>query len=289
MPPEPPQKNDEALAKPGPGGRPPASRHEPVDLTRGALPKIFEKQVTPFRLYLTSIVAVFISQFFVCLALRLTGIRSIPSPYAEALLTGISLVVLIMPVLYAGLYRPMIKHIARQLQLENALRELATVDELTDILNRRGFRAVAEDYLRLARRLREGLCCLFMDLNGFKRINDTLGHNVGDQALIETAQSAQADLPRVRPRSPASAATSSSSSPSRSAPKSADRMVARLQEKLAAVNAQPGRKYQISVCVGVARFEPGQECSIARPRRARRPPDVRTETGAPRRSRRSRA
>ncbi|MGO8702774.1 MAG: GGDEF domain-containing protein [Candidatus Brocadiia bacterium] len=262
MPPEPPQKNDEALAKPGPGGRAPAPRHEPVDLTRGALPKIFEKQVTPFRLYLTSIVAVFISQFFVCLALRLTGIRSIPSPYAEALLTGISLVVLIMPVLYAGLYRPMIKHIARQLQLENALRELATVDELTDILNRRGFRAVAEDYLRLARRLREGLCCLFMDLNGFKRINDTLGHNVGDQALIETAQLLkqtfrESDLiARVGGDEFVVLAIEIG-------PKSADRMITRLQDKLAAVNAQPGRKYQISVCVGVARFEPGQECSIA--------------------------
>ncbi len=262
MPPEPSQGNDEALAKPRPRPRPPGPRHEPVDLTRGALPKVFEKQVTPLRLYLTSVVAVFISQFFVCLALRLTGIRSIPSPYAEALLTGISLVVLILPVLYAGLYRPMIKHIARQLQLENALRELATVDELTDIHNRRGFRAVAEDYLRLARRLRVGLCCLFLDLNGFKRINDTLGHSVGDEALIETARLLkqtfrESDLiARVGGDEFVVLGLEIAS-------QSADRMVARLQAKFAAVNAQPGRKYQISVCIGVARFEPGQECPIA--------------------------
>jgi diguanylate cyclase (GGDEF)-like protein len=262
MPPEPSEKKDEALARVKPGARPPSPRHEPVDLSRGALPKIFERQVTPFRLFLTSIIAVFISQFFVCLALRLTGIRNVRSPYAEALLTGISLVVLIMPVMYAGLYRPMIKHIARQVQLENALRELATVDELTDILNRRGFRAVAEDYLRLARRLREGLCCLFLDLNGFKRINDTLGHNVGDQALIETARLLkqtfrESDLiARVGGDEFVVLALEIG-------PNSANRMIVRLQEKLSAVNAQPGRKYQISLCIGVARSEPGKECSIA--------------------------
>ena len=262
MPPEPSEKNDEGLAERKPGARTPGRRHEPMDLTRGALPKIFEKQVTPFRLFLTSIVAVFISQFFVCLALRLTGIRNVRSPYAEALLTGISLVVLIMPVMYAGLYRPMIKNIARQLLLENALRELATVDELTDILNRRGFHAVAEDYLRLARRLREGLCCLFLDLNGFKRINDTLGHNVGDQALIETARLLKATfresdlIARVGGDEFVVLALEIG-------PNTANRMIARLQEKLTAVNAQPGRTYQISVCIGMARSEPGQECSIA--------------------------
>ena len=193
--------------------------------------------------------------------MRQTGIRNIRSPYAEALLTGISLVVLIMPVLYAGLYRPMIKHIARQLHLENALRELASVDELTEVLNRRGFRAVADDHLRLAKRIREGLYCLFMDLNGFKRINDTLGHHVGDQALIETARLLkgtfrESDLiARVGGDEFVVLALEIGSN-------GANRMVERLQEKLSAANAETGRKYQLSLCIGVARYEPGQECSI---------------------------
>jgi diguanylate cyclase (GGDEF)-like protein len=262
MPPEPSEKDDEDRARLTPAARPPP-RHEPVDLSRGALPKVFEKQVTPLRLFLTSIVAVFMSQFFIYLALRLTGIRGIRSPsYTEALLMGISLVVLILPVLYAGLYRPMVKHIARQLQLENALRELATVDELTDILNRRGFRAVAEDYLRLARRMKTGLCCLFIDLNGFKRINDTLGHNVGDEALIETARLLKSTfresdlIARVGGDEFVVLAVEIGFH-------NTDRMIERLQEKLSAANAKAGRKYQISFCIGVARSEPGQECPIA--------------------------
>jgi diguanylate cyclase (GGDEF)-like protein len=261
---EPSEKNDKDARRLKFGARPSGQRHEPVDLSRGALPlpKIFEKQVTPLRLFLTSIVAVFTAQFFIYLALRVTGIRGIRSPsYTEALLMGFSLVVLILPVLYAGLYRPMVKHIARQLQLENALRELATMDELTEILNRRGFHAVAEDYLRLAKRMREGLCCLFIDLNGFKRINDTLGHKVGDEALIETAgllkkTFRESDLiARVGGDEFVVLAIEIGS-------RNTDRMIARLQEKISAANAQAGRKYQISLCIGVARFEPGQECPI---------------------------
>jgi diguanylate cyclase (GGDEF)-like protein len=253
--------HDEELAKLQGGDPQLPPLHPPVDLSRGALPKIFEKQVTPVRLFITSIIAVFFSQFFVGLALRHTTFSTIRSPYAEALLAAISLVILIIPVLYAALYRPMIRHIARQQQLENALRELATVDELTDILNRRGFRAVADDHLRLAKRIKKGLNCLFMDLNGFKQINDTLGHLVGDQALIETARILkrtfrETDLvARVGGDEFVVLALETGAG-------SADRMVARLQEKLSAANAQAGRKYQLSLCIGVARYEPGEECSI---------------------------
>jgi diguanylate cyclase (GGDEF)-like protein len=252
---------DEELAKLTSGTGPLAPLSPPVDLSRGALPRVFEKQVTPLRLFLTSIIAVFFSQFFVCLALRLSGIRSIPSPYAEALLTGISLIVMIIPVMYAALYRPMIRHVARQQQLENALRELATVDELTEVLNRRGFRAIADDHLKLAKRLKKGLNCLFMDLNGFKRINDTLGHNVGDQALIETARVLRSTfretdlIARVGGDEFVVLAIETG-------PGNADRLVARLQEKLSAANAQAGRTYKLSLCIGVARYEPGQECAI---------------------------
>lgn len=262
MPPELSDGNNPERAKAEPGAPPPRPLHQPVDLSRGALPAVFERHVTPLRLFLTSIIAVGVSQFFVCLALRMSDIGHYSSPYAEALLTGVSLVILIVPVLYAGLYRPMTKHIARRLQLENALRELATVDELTDVLNRRGLHAVADEHLRLARRLRKGLYCLFMDLNGFKRINDTLGHKVGDQALIETARLLkntfrESDvIARVGGDEFVVLALETGSN-------SANRMIARLQEKLSAANAQTGRKYQISFCIGVARYDPGQECSIA--------------------------
>ncbi|MBI3270187.1 MAG: diguanylate cyclase [Planctomycetes bacterium] len=67
-------------------------------------------------------------------------------------------------------------------------REVPLIDEMTGVFNRRGFFAVAEQYIKLARRTRSGLLLLFGDLDGFKGINDKHGHAEGDRALQETAK-----------------------------------------------------------------------------------------------------
>ena len=67
------------------------------------------------------------------------------------------------------------------------LRALSIRDELTGLYNRRGFREVAgQAHSRAVRDLRTA-ALIFLDLNGMKRINDDLGHDVGDQALVDTA------------------------------------------------------------------------------------------------------
>jgi diguanylate cyclase (GGDEF)-like protein len=60
-------------------------------------------------------------------------------------------------------------------------------DDLTGLNNRRGFLVNGEQQLSLARRNRQPVAVLFVDLDGFKRINDEFGHAEGDRALIETA------------------------------------------------------------------------------------------------------
>ncbi len=72
-------------------------------------------------------------------------------------------------------------------RLWSALRETALIDELTGLYNRRGFLALARQQLRLARRAGIDAALLFVDVDGMKGINDTLGHRHGDMALIETA------------------------------------------------------------------------------------------------------
>lgn len=68
-----------------------------------------------------------------------------------------------------------------------ALQSLALTDTLTGLCNRRGFVAIAEERLKLARRNGQSVALVFVDLNGMKRINDELGHEFGDQALVATA------------------------------------------------------------------------------------------------------
>jgi diguanylate cyclase (GGDEF)-like protein len=67
-------------------------------------------------------------------------------------------------------------------------RELAAVDSITGLYNRRHFMEAAETALARAQRLRQPLIALMLDVDKFKQINDTHGHTVGDQVLGEIAQ-----------------------------------------------------------------------------------------------------
>jgi diguanylate cyclase (GGDEF)-like protein len=70
-------------------------------------------------------------------------------------------------------------------QAEEESRQLALVDPLTGIYNRRGFTALATHVREIARRQQRPVHLLLIDLDRFKRINDTFGHAVGDAALVE--------------------------------------------------------------------------------------------------------
>jgi len=81
-----------------------------------------------------------------------------------------------------------LRDITANVRLREQLREQALTDELTGLKNRRGFLFLAEHQMKLAERTRSRLLLLFADLDRLKRINDTLGHAAGDQALAEVAR-----------------------------------------------------------------------------------------------------
>jgi diguanylate cyclase (GGDEF)-like protein len=77
--------------------------------------------------------------------------------------------------------------------LENAkllakVQQLAITDELTGILNRRGLFEHANLQYKSACRYKRDLSVLMIDIDNFKKINDTFGHDIGDQVLIELAR-----------------------------------------------------------------------------------------------------
>ena len=78
--------------------------------------------------------------------------------------------------------------IQERLRAEAEVRQLSVTDELTGLYNRRGFFLLADQQLKIARRTQTSYFILFADLDGLKKINDTLGHEMGDRVIVDAAQ-----------------------------------------------------------------------------------------------------
>jgi diguanylate cyclase (GGDEF)-like protein/PAS domain S-box-containing protein len=140
----------------------------------------------------------------------------------------------------------------------DALIDLSLRDELTGLSNRRGFLTLAQQQLTLARRLETEVVLVFLDLDGFKAINDTLGHEQGDRALADVAALLkntyrESDIiARLGGDEFAILAAGTSDM-------SMDTLAARFGTNLNAFNRDAQRAYQLCISVGMVR------CDHARP------------------------
>lgn len=143
------------------------------------------------------------------------------------------------------------------LQANRKLEELATTDPLTGIANRRKMTEQIAQELERARRFQHPLSLLMVDIDHFKRINDTYGHEVGDQAIIQTATLLTAHLRAVdtvarfggeefvllMPETHIAVATHA-----------AERL--RAQAALLRVQAEGGVEVELTISIGVAAADP---------------------------------
>lgn len=81
-----------------------------------------------------------------------------------------------------------VRHLHQQLEFQ------AVTDPLTGLLNRRGFYQAVESTLLRSERNEQSLVLLYLDLDGFKRVNDSLGHDAGDRVLRWVSEQLQGCL-----------------------------------------------------------------------------------------------
>ena len=161
---------------------------------------------------------------------------------------------------------------ARERQrMQTELRELALVDALTGLHNRRGFLSSAEQMLRLARRSGRGLVLVYLDLDHLKLLNDTTGHDEGDRALVDLAAVLRSTfrtsdiIARIGGDEFAVLAIDAP-------PGAVSQLKVRLLERLDAYNTQSSHPAALSISMGTAVLQPddpgGIEDLLARADRA---------------------
>ena len=135
-----------------------------------------------------------------------------------------------------------------------ALRSLSLIDGLTDLYNRRGFNDLGEQYLKLALRSSRPVSLICLDIDRFKTINDTLGHHVGDRALLCVADTLRDTFRRsdiiARMSGDEFAVLAFETSA-----ENAETLVQRLRAELAELNETTKERFQLSLSIGLARHE----------------------------------
>lgn len=81
-----------------------------------------------------------------------------------------------------------VRDITQHKRNEEHIRHLAYYDSLTGMPNRQHFHELLEEAMNEAKLANTRLALMFLDLDGFKRINDTLGHDIGDKLLQSVAE-----------------------------------------------------------------------------------------------------
>ncbi len=146
-------------------------------------------------------------------------------------------------------------------QMEEQIFAISMTDQLTGLHNRRGFLTLAEQHLKLSSRTKMGMLLFFADLDGMKWINDTLGHEEGDKALIDVSVMlketfrASDIIARVGGDEFAILTIDTTGI-------SPEIIMTRLQDQIDKHDSEKGRYYKISMSMGTAYYDPDNPCSL---------------------------
>ncbi len=155
------------------------------------------------------------------------------------------------------------RDITKRKKMEEHLKAISITDELTGLFNRRGFFTLADKEFKLADRHKRRMSLIYLDLDGLKAINDKLGHEAGDHALVDSANILRKSfresdiMGRMGGDEFAVLITDGSEADIEKI------AVAHIQQNLKIHNEQAGRSYTLLLSMGFAHYDPGSPCTIS--------------------------
>jgi diguanylate cyclase (GGDEF)-like protein len=160
-----------------------------------------------------------------------------------------------------SLSRTLVRTGSHVAELQEELRQLATVDDLTGLANRRGFFALGEHQLLVAARTRAAVALLFVDVDGLKKVNDELGHSMGDLLLKEAAEVLRETI-RESDLAGRIGGDEFCVLLIGDPDLDAARAVERVRATTAAHNVRPGRNFPVSLSIGLSAIPPGRSVTL---------------------------
>ncbi|HZB78859.1 MAG TPA: diguanylate cyclase [Actinomycetota bacterium] len=160
-----------------------------------------------------------------------------------------------------SLSRTLVRTGSHVAELQEELRQLATVDDLTGLANRRGFFALGEHQLLVAARTRAAVALLFVDVDGLKKVNDELGHSMGDLLLKEAAEVLRETI-RESDLAGRIGGDEFCVLLMGDPDLDAARAVERVRATTAAHNARRGRNFALSLSIGLSAIPPGRSVTL---------------------------
>ncbi len=138
--------------------------------------------------------------------------------------------------------------------------QASLTDELTGLHNRRGFFLMAEQELKIAHHTKAWCWVIFIDLDGLKQINDTLGHDIGDALIVDAGRLLKQSFRNsdIVARLGGDEFIVFISSYF----KDADSIQAYLQVNITNFNQQQNRNYELSMSMGIECYSPESNMSL---------------------------
>jgi diguanylate cyclase (GGDEF)-like protein len=180
-----------------------------------------------------------------------------PVPIGQGSALGTLCVIDTKPRTFSQVDRRLLMDLGEMVAGELVTTEMAMQDELTGVASRHSFMALATKAFEGAKRQKTELTLAYVDIDGFKGINDALGHGVGDQALKEIALTLKSSfrssdiIGRIGGDEFCMVLVGADRENTRS-------VVEVVKRRLRARNQEKAKPYELSVSVGIAEYDPSR-------------------------------